>query len=105
MATNRAKLSLRRTRKPTRHAGASQPVTLPSSGDTASPPELLPSGGMVSDNRSPAAKSVAGSVECGSVSTDRDGGEEAVGEEEDFHPQPLSKSGLGKKRKQLLTTR
>lgn len=104
MASNRAKLSLRRTRKPTGHVGASQPMTLPTSCDDTPPTEPLPSGGVVSDDGGPASRSVEESVECGSVSSDRGGREEPVGEE-DFQPQPLSKSGLGRKRKQLLTSR
>lgn len=104
MASNRAKLSLRRTRKPTGHVGASQPMTLPTSCDDTPPTEPLPSGGVVSDDGGPASRSVEESVECDSVS-DRGGREEPVGEEEDFQPQPLSKSGLGRKRKQLLTSR
>lgn len=100
MASNRAKLSLRRTRKQASHVGASQPVALPTSCDDTAP---LPSGGMVSDDGSPASGSVE---ESGSIISDGGGGgEEPVGEEEDFHPQPLSKSGLGRKRKQLLTSR
>lgn len=99
MASNRAKLSLRRAKKMTGNGGASH------STNTSEP---HPSGGVVSEHKSHISRNVEELVERDSATTGGDvrGGAVCEDEDGDFRPcQPLPRAGQGRKRKQLPTSR